>query len=276
MTSENTQLEFCPNDFPLLLNGNYRAKKLGERISSIQEQLLEEYLRLQKSAPKRVNYYWADSHNGIITENTYSKEKPKRELFEEYLEMALWSQRDNLTWSSPKAGKFRLLDYQFPLYAYQKKNGIGEVDLIGATNCGQLTVIELKVSTNFNPFGALIQGVRYTAIILNKDNWKFIRKEARKKGIEEIQDRNPIIQLLAPEPWWDHWLNPTSRRASLMGDWKKDFDILINNFEKKSGTLIECLALPPLTFNDIKWDSSKKQPNLYEVPLLKPVTFVEE
>ena len=45
------------------------------------------------------------------------------------------------SWTYPGGGRFRLLDYQFPLKAQESDQGIGKVDLLGVTAQGRLMVI---------------------------------------------------------------------------------------------------------------------------------------
>ena len=69
------------------------------------------------------------------------------------------------SWPCPDGGRFRLLDYQFPLKARQSDAGIGKVDLLGVTDRGRLTVIELKVkppgdnARGESPVAALLPGL---------------------------------------------------------------------------------------------------------------------
>ena len=187
--------------------------------------------------------------------------------------MALWnqSQRKELTWPGRNTGDIQMLDYQFPLQAYDTDTGIGEVDLIGVTDRGQLTVIEAKVlnnSSNDTPLYALVESLRYTAIV--QANLETIIEEAKKRWDIIILDEPPILQLIAPKSWWEFWINPKSRwpkTRGKKGEWEQNFKVLLANIEEELGIVTECFALKDLTMKCIEWkDPDEKRPEIQPNP----------
>lgn len=229
------------------------TRGLANEIGNItNHKLIEEYGSLLANPPRRGEVgkkYFIKTHNGCVSGKGGSNR------FEEHLAMALWNQGRKLIWPCNK-GNIILLDYQFPLKAWLKDSKIGKVDLLGITKNGQLTIIELKVMgknkyPSNSPLDALIQALRYAAII--EGNMDFIKKEAKKNwDIPELDDK-PLIQLMAPKLWWDHWLKPESRRHKSMGDWQETFIELLAAIEDKLGLVTECFALKNLIDEDIDW-----------------------
>ena len=87
---------------------------------------------------------------------------------EKHLAIALC--RIEAQWPRAGGGWLRLLDYQVPLKASNSDTGLGEVDLLRATDQGRLVGIELKVrrkdrSRGDTPLLALMEGLRYAAVV---------------------------------------------------------------------------------------------------------------
>ncbi len=215
-----------------------RKPGLAQSISEINpEALCAEYKRLIECAPRRSAYF--GKHTGVPSGSR------KSNRYEEHLAMALWNIRGS--WPPPENGLFRLLDYQFPLQATSADRGIGEIDLLGLTENGRLMIIELKadqrqVSNNETPLAALLQGLRYSAILqANQDR---IAKEVEIRcNISVVTEKPPVVQILAPEVWWRNWMQGASNRNRPTGNWELALAGLARELEKRCGISIEWAAL---------------------------------
>ena len=190
--------------FDILFNKKWTTTNLAKDISEVDGDALSlEYEKLIRCAPRRLdqNKCYFVGHDGNLTTANRSNR------YEEHLAIALWNLKK--CWPRLDDGRFRLLDYQFPLYAQQSDKGIGEVDLLGVTKQGRLMVIELKVKPKGkndrgdSPASALMQGLRYAAIV--EANLKVIAAEVdclrgRFKDVTIVEE-SPIVQILAPKPW---------------------------------------------------------------------------
>ena len=191
--------------------------------------------------------------------------------FEERLAIAIW--RFKGCWPRPDGGRFRILDYQFPLMARKKDKGLGKIDLLGVTDEGRLMVIELKVKPKGDnkrgesPAAALMQGLRYAAIV--EANHRVIAAEAARYFKVEIKEESPVVQILAPKAWWRVWseLSASTRRDT--GNWEPEFSKFARDIENKLGIAIECMALDDHDHADFGSDRSK--PQLERAPALYPV-----
>lgn len=260
MGTGKTQPVFKTSEFEILFNFKQvpdegLAEGLAKAIDRIDQDILfKEYYRLQKNAPKRFEKgkeIFPTGHKGIL---------PGRQGdFERHLEGALWNQCFVETMPPTSAGNFKLLDYQFPLYD-QKPDLFGKVDLVGiSSGRDQFTTIELKVPDSQDrptdtPLGALIQALRYTAIV--EANLEYIKVGLLKKKADNPNDRRwhvptladkPGIMLLAPVKWWN-WFD---------GSWKKDFDVLLVNIKEELGIITECYSIEDISGNDIVWTGNK-------------------
>ena len=187
--------------------------------------------------------------------------------------IALW--RLKRFWPRPDGARYRLLDYQFPLKAQQSDRAVGKVDLLGVTDQGRLMVIELKVkpqgknSRGENPAAALIQGLRYAAIV--EANCGAIAVEAARRFNVRIVRESPIVQILAPKAWWCGWFDLGASTRKAAGRWEPEFVKLARDVEKKLGLAVDCVALDNLVRADIAYGSDGKQPQLGRAPALYPV-----
>ena len=255
--------------FNILFNRKWTTRDLAKDISEVdRDALIREYEKLRRCAPRRVDNhkrYFVGHDGNLSTANRSNRE-------EERLAIALWNL--NKCWPYLDDGRFRLLDYQFPLYAQQSDKGIGEVDLLGVTNQGRLMVIELKVkpkrknARGDSPASALMQGLRYAAIV--EANISVIAAEVESCSGDRFKDvsiveETPIVQILAPKSWWRGWfeLGASTRKAA--GHWEPEFSKLIHDVEKRLRVAIECMALDKLDVSD------GKTPHLNRVPTLCPV-----
>ena len=131
---------------------------------------------MQKAAPNRT----ARDKRYFVGHDGCSQVKNPGNPSEKHLAIALWNLKEQ--WSRADGGWMRLLDYQFPLRASRSDTGLGEVDLLGATDQGRLVVGELKVqrkngSRGDTPLLALMEGLRYAAVV--HANCRAIGAEAR-------------------------------------------------------------------------------------------------
>ena len=247
LTREQSFLQqgsYTADAFPHLHNGGVKAppkrKKTGlaEYIAEVKpEALCAEYMKLIECAPRRSVYF--GEHTGVPSGTK------KSNRYEEHLEMALWNLRGS--WPPPEYGPFSLLDYQFPLQASRADKDIGEIDLLGLTENGRLMIIEMKVdqltdSNNETPMAALMQGLRYAAIV--QANQERIAKEAESHcNVSVATEDPPVVQILAPEAWWRSWMQPAASTRRALGNWELAFGGLASRIEKQVGVSIEWAAL---------------------------------
>lgn len=254
---------FSPSNLPILFKDDWHTTGLTSDIAQIdRDDLCNEYRALVQYAPRRSdrNKSYFVGHNGQLSTTGGS------DRHEEHLAIALWNLKK--WWSCP-SGQFALLDYQFPLKARQGDKGIGKIDLLGLTDLGRLMVIELKVKPHGdnNPAKALMQGLRYAAVV--QANHDVIAGEAKRRFSVTITAEPPIVQLLAPKAWWKAWLelHGSTRRAA--GYWEPEFTELAQDIENRLGIAVECIALEDAT--SITYGSDGKTPQLDRVPALYPV-----
>lgn len=267
---------FHPDDFPILFHdGLYkRTTGLADTIASLdRNDLFSEYKRLRGCAPKRLERgksYFVE-HDGVIS-SLGDAEKSNRK--EEHLAIALWNLKEH--WPRPGNGRFRLLDYQFPLKASRSDQGIGKVDMLGLTDRGRLIIIELKVkprnagSRGDTPLLALMEGLRYAAIV--EANRDVIAIEAKHQFKEDITDEPPIVQVFAPRAWWKGWFDMEGSTRRCAGDWEPAFARLATDIEEgRLGVPVECVALEDIEDGGITYGADGRAPTLGRAPALYPV-----
>ena len=147
-----------------------------------------------------------------------------------------------------------LLDYQFPLKARPTDAGLGEVDLLGATDEGRLVVIELKVrqkngSLGDTPLFAAMEGLRHAAVVHAND--RAIAAEASDGFAIDVSEEPPIAQILAPEDWWRGWRDMARSTRAATGQWEPEFLDLAAELKSRLGIVIECLQ--GITLADVTW-----------------------
>ena len=277
MTQTNESPEFperfTPEMFNILFNKRWTTTGLAKDISKVDgDALSREYEKLRLCAPRRSvrNKRYFVGHDGSRS----TADRSNRE--EEHLAISLWEL--NKCWPRLDDGRFRLLDYQFPLKAQRSDKGIGKVDLLGVTDQGRLMVIELKVkpkgesNRGDSPAAALMQGLRYAAIV--EANLEVIAKEVesclgdRFKGVTIVEE-SPIVQILAPKSWWRGWLDLGASTRKAAGHWEPEFSKLTRDVEKRLGVAVECMALDKLA--NFANGADRKTPQLNRVPALCPV-----
>ena len=236
-----------------------RVTCLGWNINNINvDALAAEYTRIKENAPvrSRRNKEFFVGHDGIPSTAGETNRK------EEHYAIALTNPSQPLCFNSDK---IYMLDYQVPLKARAGDKGVGKIDLIGFMD-ESLVIIELKVGNNKNtPLTALLESLRYAAILEHEKNTRAIIKETRHKFSKNVSNKKPMIWLLAEQPWWQYW---KSRDHSY--PWKKDFVRLVNGIQKEIGVCIQCIALEKvgLTLGEHgKKPSLDKKPELREVDL---------
>ena len=240
--------------FNILFNKKWTITDLAKTISEVdRDALIREYEKLRRYAPRRLdqNKRYFVGHDGNLSTAKRSNRG------EERLAIALWNL--NKCWPYLDDGRFRLLDYQFPLKARRSDKGIGKVDLLGVTDHGRLMVIELKVESKRkndpgdSPASALMQGLRYAAIV--ESNIREIAPEVESCPGDRFKDVSiveevPIVQILAPTSWWRGWfeLDASTRKAA--GHWEPEFSKLTRDVEKRLGVAVECMALDKLDVSE--------------------------
>ena len=272
---------FSPCDYQILFKNTWNTTGLAKGIQKLDRNGLQaQYDKLVQSAPRR-----SDKNKDYFVPHADEKSSKKSNRREEILAKALW--KLNHSWPHPGGGRFRLLDYQFPLKAQQLDKGIGKVDLLGVTDQGRLMVIELKVKTGDGnrgetPMKALVEGLRYAAIV--KANQDAIAKEAKeneciRKHLDELEicsisEEPPLVQILAPKSWWEAWLNLGGSTRKAAGYWEPKFAQLLHDIEEKVGVFVECIGLAGLDDCDeiafgIRPDDTATRPP----PILYPIAL---
>lgn len=248
------------------------TRYLAEEISKVDlDDLSREYEELRRRAPGRqeVGITYFTGHDGRLSTRREIKGSRSCRL-EEHLAIALW--RMGGFWPSVSAGKVRLLDYQFPL---DPTRNARTVDLLGATDCGQLTVIELKVKPKADqkrgdsPMAALIQALGYAAIV--DANRAAIAEEVKYRFGEEVSEEPPIVQILGPKAWWRGWLELPSSTRKAAGRWEQEFVRLARDIEKQLDIVVEFVALDDVQCSDIDYGSDGRQPQVGRALAVYPV-----
>lgn len=241
-----------PAQYPVLFGGC---------TDSNSDALCREYLSLRENAPSRTlrgkNYFVG--HDGIPSAGGRSNRR------EEHSAIALVNLRRG--WEHPLGGSFRFLDYQFPLKARQSDGGIGKIDLVGVNDKGRFILTELKVEGKHSgrgdsPFSALLQGLRYAAIV--EANLKAIAREARGVFGVEVREMTPIVQVLATEEWWQQ----QGFNRERVGNAQKRLAAFTDSIENKTGIAFEFLAFDHL---NVDFGLNGAMPRLKPIPALRAV-----
>ena len=238
---------FSNKNFPILFRERkaWTARGLVKDIANIlNDGLFLEYYKLYDKAPIRGKVdeieIFRDDHNGAVDRDVGSIK-----LTEKRFARALWNY-GKLTFPD-RNGFIRLLDYEFPLSATANNKGIGEVDLLGVTDGGVLSIIELKYmkegrSSNDSPLFALVEALRYYAIIEANLELIKVAVDKKRKKAAKINDQRwqipdlvgkPSIQLIGNTRYWNYWLD--SDRLNKIGDWQVKFNELLASIQGKLG-----------------------------------------
>ena len=259
--------DFSSRQFPILFSERSTTTDLAVDIQRIDVvDLCREYDQLRKAAPSRS----ARNKRYFVGHNGRPQAKYPGSPSEKHLAVALW--RLKAQWPRAGGGWLRLLDYQFPLKATRCDTGLGEVDLLGATDQGRLVVIELKVqrkngSRGDTPLLALMEGLRYAAVV--HANHGAIAAEARERFAIHLSAEPPIVQILAPQDWWRGWCDMARSTRRAAGQWEQNFLDLSAELEHRLGLVIECMSLQGTSLADITWDG--RAPCLGQTPPMHPV-----
>lgn len=230
-----------PSEFPILFGKKWPITGLATELAALsRNDLCREYEELRRCAPNQ-----GFRKKPYLVKGRESTSRDDGNRFEERLAMALCH---GGRWRSPRMGNFRVLDRQVPLQAKRADARIGKVDLLGVTDSGRLVVIELKVKPagkargrESNPAAALVQGLRYAAII--SANQEVIANEAKHLFGVEVSEDPPAVVVLGPQAWWGGWLELPRSTRKAMGDWEQEFDRLARDVEARLDLVVECLAL---------------------------------
>ena len=263
--------------FPYLHKDGKYAKRLGKtrdlvsHINRVKRDVLrEEFLELINRAPHRSDrgkHYFVDGHNGIPSGTSVSNR------YEEHLAIALWNLKH--FWPRDDGSQFCFLDYQVPLQARQSDRGIGKVDLVGLTTEKRLIVVELKVkpegteNRGETPAAALLQGLRYAAIV--QANRKAIGKEIEDRFQITVSDQPPIVQVLAPQDWWQGWMQLPDSTRNAAGYWEPAFTRLAREIEDGIGVTVECASLK-IERRQLSFGGSGRPPRLDRTPEMSYIT----
>ena len=193
---------------PLDLLKLYKSREIN-RISTFADvaaqldpgKLLAAYARVRDSAPRRhdrIKTYFVD-HSGLTNRSENSKRR------EEHLALALWgASRSGQRMVLPTGTTLEILDYQTPLKARQCDKGVGKVDLFGLIDGCRSTIIELKIRPDSGygdtPLRAFLEALAYCAII--EANAADIATDASTRFNKSIDDRPPVLMVLAPQDYW--------------------------------------------------------------------------
>ena len=224
--------------------------------------LCKQYKSLLQCAPSRQKPdqpYFEESHHGTVPGKSAVPRNSRRE---NHIERAFANAQCD--WLHPNGGSFRFLDYQFPIDVVRKQNrGIKAVDLVGIDDQDRFIVTELKVmskgGSNDTPCTALLQGLRYAAVV--QKNLETIAEEASSRfDSVNVRLMPPIVQLLATEAWWQHY---ESKLPPRFGAWAREI-------ESKIRVTVECLAFDVECVEYVECDiSNRKKPQFPETPNLR-------
>lgn len=158
-----------------------------------------------------------------------------------------------------------------PLKAKRADKGIGEIDLLGATEAGKFIVVELKsprLGRGDSPMHALMEGLRYAAIA--EANLDALASEASARFGRGLDCQlPPIVQVLGPISWWCSWLNPDLKRRA-KGNWNLAFARLATAFEEQTSVTIECMATNTC-INEVVDELCQEKPSLRTSPIFYAV-----
>jgi hypothetical protein len=228
-----------------------QSKSLAEKLNVAIEATLE-------AAPLRTQGF------ALSRPATEGISETREESLLEAAMLARWNQPG--LWEIPGAWS-RLVAFQTPLFAEQKKGSWGYVDLLGVDAVGLPVVVELKKSpkatndgrteTSESPLRMVLEAAAY-AISLRK-NWEQFRVEWVSLLLQldvpnEVIDRVPAeltdvpLVAAAPASFWMDWLPYTTKGRSMM-NWDGLCELLCQ-FEESS---------LPVQFASISGDYSRPE-----------------
>jgi len=102
-----------------------------------------------------------------------------------------------------------LVAWQIPLFDNRKRDGWGDIDLLGL-KAGFPVIVELKGGNNFSctPLAALLEALSYALVIAK--HWGEVKKELLARKLpndlpKEVLPEQVCLVILAPEDYWKHW-----------------------------------------------------------------------
>ena len=259
--------DFFRQQFPILFSTRHTTTGLADAIQTIDvAALCREYDQLRREAPRRTTR----GKRYFVGHDGRPQAKNPGNPSEKHLAIALW--RLKARWPRVGGDRMRLLDYEFPLRASRSDAGLGEVDLLGATEQGRLVVVELKArrkngSRGDTPLLALMEGLRYAAVV--HANHRAIAAEARERCAIHVSEEPPIVKILAPEDWWRGWCDMVGGTRRAAGEWEPKFLDLSAELEDRLGIVIECASLQGISLADVRWDGCG--PRLEQTPAMHRV-----
>ena len=93
-----------------------------------------------------------------------------------------------------------------------------------------------------SPMAALMQGLRYAAIV-DANNGPISREAMDSRGLSNVSQHPPIVQLLAPKQWWRGWFELEDSTRKKAGPWEREFAALAVDIESRLHVTIECVAI---------------------------------
>ena len=244
------QMESSASNPPLELLNIYKSREVN-RISTFADvagqfdpgDLVAAYARTRESAPRRHDRnkaYFVD-HSGRVNRSQNSRRT------EEHLALALCgASQSGDPIVLPTGGTLEILDYQTPLKARQSDKGVGKVDLFGLVDGCRLAVIELKVRHGAKKYGdtplrAYLEALAYCAIV--EANAAEIASEASTRFNKSVDDRPPVLIVMAPHDYWTGYLEHP--RA---GEWWPILSRLATEIDDMLGLETHFLGLRNATF----------------------------
>ena len=150
--------------------------QFAEAASLLTVEKLQRFYDDEKAnAPRRMEAgkKYLVGHNGIPSTGKYTNRD------EEHLAIAIFNHY-NPKYSESELylcseERLMVLDYQFPLKAYQADEGVGKVDLFCVDYSKRVCIVELKISRSSpdTPLRGVIEGLSYAAIVQANFNLKF-------------------------------------------------------------------------------------------------------
>src|SRR5262249_8855968 len=136
-----------------------------------------------------------------------------------------------------------------PQQADDPNRGIGEIDLLGLSDTGRLSLIGLahvepdaaRAGTGETPLRALLEGLASAAVAwANRDA---LRQEIADAVARELGDEAPLLLLLGAPRYWELCRRRSAQKGAA---WIHQMDRLAREIEAGAGVRVQHLALRPL------------------------------
>jgi hypothetical protein len=215
-------------------------------------------------------------------EGNFSLERTANQAINEAQRERIWERSVFVRWNGGDVAPVkncwdRVIAFQTPLFAKQKKSGWGYVDLLGFIGNGTPSVIELKkdprtresggVDNTESPLRIVLEAAAYAVAL--RVNWTNFRPEyidrLRQLDVSDTvisgvpQTLNEVRLVgAAPASYWLDWLPITKKGTTIPKDTWKSFKELLDALDKEGlptsfvslsgdSDLPELLAAQPLT-----------------------------